>query len=51
VTAIDAHSVSSHADLQARLYTIPPGSTVELTVEQSGATRTVSMALAADPDG
>ncbi|MGD0255372.1 MAG: PDZ domain-containing protein [Acidimicrobiales bacterium] len=51
VTAIGAHRVSSHADLQARLYTLAPGSTVELTVQRSGATRTVSMALAADPGG
>jgi S1-C subfamily serine protease len=49
VTAIDAHDVSSHADLQARLYTMPPGSTV--TLERSGTTRTVSVALAASPGG
>jgi len=49
VTEIDAHPVDSHADLQARLYTLLPGSTVELTVVRSGETRTVSMALAADP--
>jgi S1-C subfamily serine protease len=51
VTAIGIHHVSSHADLQARLYTVAPGSTVELTVLRSGTTRTVSMALAADPGG
>ncbi|MGD0321854.1 MAG: PDZ domain-containing protein [Acidimicrobiales bacterium] len=51
VTAIGSHSVSSHADLEARLYTVAPGSTVELTVQRSGATWTVSMALAADPGG
>jgi S1-C subfamily serine protease len=51
VTAIDAHDVSSHADLQARLYTMPPGSTVNLTLERSGTTRTVSVALGTSPGG
>ena len=51
VTTIDTHNVSSHADLQARLYTMPPGSTVTLTVERSGTTRTVSVDLASDPGG
>ena len=51
VTTIDTHNVSSHADLQARLYTMPPGSTVVLTVERSGTMRTVSLDLAADPGG
>jgi len=51
VTAIDAHDVSSHADLQARLYTMPPGSKVNLTLERSGTTMTVSVALAASPGG
>jgi putative serine protease PepD len=49
ITAIDTHDVKSEADLQAFLYTLPPGSTVELAVERAGVTRNVSTALAADP--
>jgi len=51
VTAIDSHPISSHADLQARLYTLPPGSPVTLTLERSGTTSVASMELAPQPGG
>ncbi|HUC38051.1 MAG TPA: PDZ domain-containing protein [Acidimicrobiales bacterium] len=51
VKAINSYAVSSHVDLEARLYVIPPGSVVMLTVVHSGSARTVSIALASDPGG
>ncbi len=41
VVAIDTHPVSSVADVQERLYAIPPGTTVELSVHRAGATAAV----------
>jgi len=37
VVAVGPHTVGSVADLQARLYTMAPGATVELSVERDGA--------------
>lgn len=51
VTEIDGHRVLSHADLQARLYTMPPGSPIEVTLEHSGTLETISLVLAAQADG
>jgi len=51
VVAVGAHRVSSMADLQERLYTVPPGSTVELAVERGPGNAEVSVRLADSPQG
>jgi S1-C subfamily serine protease len=43
VTAVNGHKVLTYADLQARLYTIPPGETVQLTVDRNGSLDTLSV--------
>ncbi len=49
VESIDGQPVTSMADLQARLYVMPPGSSVSLVVDQGGQQRTVRAVLAARP--
>jgi S1-C subfamily serine protease len=49
VEAVDSHLVSSLADLQARLYVSPPGTTLALTVVRAGAVHTVPVTVSAGP--
>ena len=49
VEAVDSHLVSSLADLQARLYAAPPGTTLRLTVVRSGAVDTLPVTVVAGP--
>ncbi len=49
VVAVDAHTVASLADLRERLYTMPPGSTVQLSVERAGTSTVVPVRLARTP--
>jgi S1-C subfamily serine protease len=49
VMAVDGAPVHSMSELMTRLYPDPPGTTVNLTFEQSQATETVEVQLA-DPD-
>jgi len=52
VVGVDTHPVGSMADLQERLYTVPPGTTVQLAVEHGGpGSAVVSVTLADTPDG
>ncbi len=51
VTEVDGHRVLSHADLQARLYTMPPGSPIEVTVQRGGTVQTILLVLAPQADG
>jgi len=46
---IDAHAVSSVADVQERLYTMAPGTTVYLTVRRGGDGTTLPVTLAPSP--
>ena len=50
VNAVDSHRVVSLADLQARLYTVTPGTDVELSVTRQTGDLTVAATLAATSD-
>ena len=47
--AVDTHGVHSVADLQERLYTVPPGATVQLAVERGPADTVMKVTLADSP--
>jgi S1-C subfamily serine protease len=49
VEAVDSRQVSSLADLQAKLYTTPPGTRLVLTVIRSGAVTTMPVTVVAGP--
>jgi S1-C subfamily serine protease len=49
VVAVGTHGVSSVADLQERLYTVPPGTTVELAIERGPANAVMKVTLADSP--
>jgi serine protease DegQ len=49
VVAVDTHRVDSVADLKERLYTVPPGSTVQLEVRRASGDSLVSVKLADSP--
>ena len=51
VVAVDTHPVTSVADLQERLYTVAPGTTVQLAVERATGTAVVSVKLADSAQG
>jgi putative serine protease PepD len=51
VAAVDLHAVDSLADLQARLYTSPPGTTVNVMVVRSGRDMMSALTLAGSPTG
>jgi S1-C subfamily serine protease len=51
VVGVDAHKVDSVADLQERLYTVAPGTTVRLQVERGAGQTVVTVKLADSPDG
>ena len=50
VVAVGAHQVTSVADLQERLYTVAPGSAVQLVVEHGSTSTVMTVKLAATPD-
>lgn len=49
LAAVDAHQVSSLADLQARLYVSQPGAVMDLTVLRAGSVNTMPVTVAAKP--
>ena len=49
VTAVDGHGVATIAELQARLYTLGPGSTVHLVLQRGSGPTTVTVTLSAEP--
>lgn len=49
VEAVDAHQVSSVADLQARLYMSPPGTELELSVVRAGSVEVMPITVVASP--
>jgi S1-C subfamily serine protease len=49
VEAVDSHVVGSLADLQARLYTLSPGTQLQLTFARNGAVATTAVTLVALP--
>jgi S1-C subfamily serine protease len=49
VEAVDDHVIGSLADLQARLYTAPPGTHLELTVLHDGAVQSVPVTVGTTP--
>lgn len=51
VVAVGTHRVSSMADLQERLYVVPPGSTVQLDVQRGLGDAVVPVRLANSPQG
>lgn len=51
VVGVNAHPVASVADLQARLYTVAPGTTVQLAVERGPDSAVVPVTLADSPQG
>jgi S1-C subfamily serine protease len=51
VEAIDAHAVDSLADLQASLYTSPPGTAVSVMLMRSGQAMMTTLTLAGSPTG
>jgi putative serine protease PepD len=51
VEAVDAHPIDSLADLQATLYTSPPGTAVSVMLERSGQGMMTTMTLAGSPTG
>jgi putative serine protease PepD len=51
VEAVDSHPVDSLADLQASLYTSPPGTPVSLMLMRSGQDMMTTMTLAGSPTG
>jgi S1-C subfamily serine protease len=51
VVAVGGHEVTSVADLQGRLYTVPPGATVELAVQRHPGSAEMKITLANSPSG
>jgi serine protease Do len=51
VVGVDTHRVNSSADLQERLYTVAPGTTVKLEVERGASQSVITVKLADTPDG
>jgi S1-C subfamily serine protease len=51
VVAVGPHGVHSVADLQERLYTVPPGATVQLAVERGPTDAVMKVTLAESPGG
>jgi putative serine protease PepD len=51
VEAVDSHPIDSLADLQASLYTTPPGTAVSLMLVRSGQDMMTTMTLAGSPTG
>jgi serine protease DegQ len=51
VVEVASHPVSSVADLQERLYTMPPGQDVQLVVERGTSTVVMTVKLASAPGG
>jgi S1-C subfamily serine protease len=51
VEAVDAHPIDSLADLQASLYTTPPGTPVSVMLVRSGQDMMTTMTLAGSPTG
>jgi len=51
VVAVGEHRVDSMADLQERLYTVPPGTTVQLAVERGPGNAVINVTLADSPEG
>jgi putative serine protease PepD len=51
VEAVDSEPIDSMADLQASLYTSPPGTAVSVTLERSGQDVSKTMTLAGSPTG
>ena len=49
VVAVDAHPVSSVADLQARLYMSPPGTHLQLRVVHAGSVEVMPITVVANP--
>jgi S1-C subfamily serine protease len=49
VRAVDGHTVATIAELQARLYTLRPGTAASVTLVRGATTETVSITLAAEP--
>ncbi|HAM03838.1 MAG TPA: hypothetical protein DCQ30_16675 [Acidimicrobiaceae bacterium] len=49
VEAVDAHPVSSVADLQARLYMSPPGTHLQLSVVRAGSVEVMPVTVVANP--
>jgi len=49
VVAVDAHPVSSVADLQARLYMSPPGTHLQLSVVHAGSVEVMPITVVANP--
>jgi S1-C subfamily serine protease len=49
VVAVGTHGVSSVADLQERLYTVPPGTTVDLAIDRGPANAVMKVTLADSP--
>ena len=49
VEAVDSHAVASLADLQGRLYAVPPGTQLQLTILRQGTVDTTSVTVAAPP--
>ncbi|MDE3087091.1 MAG: PDZ domain-containing protein, partial [Acidobacteriota bacterium] len=49
VEAVGSHRVGSLADLEALLYTTPPGSRLTLSVQRGGSVRTAQVTLASSP--
>jgi S1-C subfamily serine protease len=51
VEAVDSHAVDSLADLQASLYTSPPGTPVSVMLDRSGMDMMTTVKLATTPTG
>jgi serine protease Do len=51
VVAVDSHRVGSVADLKERLYTMPPGTTVQLEVQHGASDSVLDVKLAGSPNG
>ena len=51
VVGVDTHRVDSVADLQERLYTVAPGTSVQLQVERGTGENVVTVTLADSPGG
>jgi S1-C subfamily serine protease len=49
VEAVDGHPVATIAELQERLYTLPPGTTAQLTLARGTTTVSVPVTLSAEP--
>jgi S1-C subfamily serine protease len=51
VEAVNARRIDSLADLQANLYTSPPGTAVSVMLDRSGHDMVTTMTLAGSPTG